>query len=61
VVVSTPELAASALRMGHLVAPFTQAVPLTLSYYFVSHPPAAKREVVKAFRVWLRETIASAG
>jgi LysR family glycine cleavage system transcriptional activator len=58
VVASTPELAASALRMGNLVAPFPLAVPLASGYYFVSHPPASKREVVKMFRAWLRESIA---
>lgn len=60
VVASTPELAGSAIRMKLLVAPFPLAVPLVSGYYFVSQPQAAKRDVVKIFRAWLRESIDAA-
>jgi LysR family glycine cleavage system transcriptional activator len=53
VVASTPELAATDIANGRLVAPFPISVPLSASYYVVSNELAAKRSVVQIFREWI--------
>lgn len=59
VVASTLELSAGAISRGHLVAPFSLAVKLASSYYLVSSPSASQRGVVRLFRAWLLESMAT--
>jgi len=58
IVASTPELAATDIANGRLVAPFGTRVPLTASYYVVSNELASKRGVVGIFRDWIHEEAA---
>jgi len=50
-------LAANYLAEGRLVRPFGPAMLSKNAYYFVSPPSALRRAAVKAFRMWLMQSI----
>lgn len=59
VVLSLYQLASNDLKKGSLVIPFEHAVELAQAYYVVSLKQATNTEHIRAFKLWLKEEVAT--